>query len=52
MRANLVKIKKALNHMPEQGRWLGQVMRSYLPYSAVPTNSRKITSFHSFVVGH
>ena len=51
MRAKLVEIKEALNRMrrvpvPEQGRWLGQVMRGYLAYSAVPTNSRKITSFH------
>ena len=38
--------------MPEQGRWLGQVVRGYLAYFAVPTNSRKITSFHHFVVWH
>ena len=57
MRAKLVEIKEALNRMrhvpvPEQGRWLGQVMRGYLAYFAVPTNSRKITSFHHFVVWH
>ena len=49
MRAKLVEIKEALNRMrhvpvPEQGRWLGQVVRGYLAYHAVPTNSRKITS--------
>ena len=38
--------------VPEQGRWLGQVVRGYLAYRAVPTNSRKITSFHHFVVWH
>jgi hypothetical protein len=57
MRAKLVEIKEALNRMrhvpvPEQGRWLGQVMRGYLAYFAVPTNSRKITSFHHYVVWH
>ena len=57
MRAKLVEIKEALNRMrhvpvPEQGRWLGQVVRGYLAYFAVPTNSRKITSFHHFVVWH
>ena len=57
MRAKLVEIKEALNRMrhvpvPEQGRWLGQVVRGYLAYHAVPTNSRKITSFHHFVVWH
>ena len=55
MRAKLVEIKEALNRMrhvpvPEQGRWLGQVVRGYLAYLAVPTNSRKITSFHHYVV--
>lgn len=49
MRAKLVEIKEALNRMrhvpvPEQGRWLGQVVRGYLAYHAVPTNARKITS--------
>jgi RNA-directed DNA polymerase len=43
MRAKLVEIKEALNRMrhvpvPEQGRWLGQVVRGYLAYHAVPTN--------------
>ena len=56
MRAKLVEIKEALNRMrhlpvPEQGRWLGQVMRGYFAYYAVPTNARKITSFH-YVVWH
>ena len=46
MRAKLVEIKEALNRMrhvpvPEQGRWLGQVVRGYFAYHAVPTNSRK-----------
>ena len=54
MRAKLVEIKEALTawHLavPEQGRWLGQVVRGYLAYHAVPTNSRKITSFQYHVV--
>ena len=51
MRAKLLEIKEALYRMchlqvPEQGRWLGQVLRGYFAYHAVPTNSRRITSFH------
>ena len=51
MRAKLLEIKEALYRMchlpvPEQGRWLGQVVRGYFAYHAVPTNSRRITSFH------
>ena len=57
VRAELVEIKEALNRMrhvpvPEQGRWLGQVVRGYLAYQAVPTNSRKITSFKYHVTWH
>jgi hypothetical protein len=57
MRAKLVEIKESLNRMrhvpvPEQGRWLGQVVRGYLAYHAVPTNSRKITSFKYHVTWH
>jgi hypothetical protein len=36
----------------EQGRWLGQVVRSYLAYHAVPTNSQAITSFVHYVTWH
>ncbi len=41
MKAKLVEIKETLNRMlhvpvPEQGRWLGQVVRGYLAYHAVP----------------
>jgi RNA-directed DNA polymerase len=53
--AKLAEIKDTLNRMhhlrvPEQGRWLVQVMRGYFAYRAVPTNARKITSFHPYVV--
>ena len=36
----------------EQGRWLGQVVRGYLVYHAVPTNARAITSFIHHVMWH
>jgi hypothetical protein len=57
MRAKLVEIKEALNRtryvsVPEQGRGLGLVVRGYLVCHAVPTNSRKITSFHYHVTWH
>ena len=44
MKAKLVEIKETLNRMlhvpvPEQGRWLGQEVRGYLAYHAVPTPS-------------
>ena len=46
MRAKLLEIKETLYRMchlpvPEQGRWLGQVVRGYFAYHAVPTNSRR-----------
>ena len=38
--------------VPEQGRWLGRVMRGYFAYHAVPTNSRRTTAFAFHVVRH
>ena len=38
--------------VPEQGRWLGQVVREYLAYHAVPTNARAITAFVHYVTWH
>jgi RNA-directed DNA polymerase len=38
--------------VPEQGRWLGQVVRGYLAYHVVPTNSLAITSFVHYVTWH
>jgi hypothetical protein len=43
MRAKLKEIKEELRRrlhqpIPEQGRWLGQVVRGYFAYHAVPTN--------------
>jgi hypothetical protein len=37
--------------IPEQGRWLGQVVRGYFAYHAVPTNRASIGGFHRYVVG-
>ena len=57
LQAKLLEIKEALYrmlHQPvsEQGRWLGQVVRGYLAYHAVPTNTRAITSFVHYVTWH
>jgi RNA-directed DNA polymerase len=57
LQAKLVEIKETLYRMlhvpvPEQGRWLGQVVRGYLAYHAVPTNAQAITSFVHYVTWH
>jgi hypothetical protein len=36
----------------EKGRWLGQVVRGYLAYRAVPTNSQAITPSMHYVTWH
>ncbi|MEE9359200.1 MAG: reverse transcriptase domain-containing protein, partial [Hyphomicrobium sp.] len=50
MRAKLKEIKKELRRrmhqpIPEQGRWLAQVVKGYFGYHAVPTNSRALRTF-------
>jgi group II intron reverse transcriptase/maturase len=55
VQAKLVEIKKAQRRrmhrsMPEQGEWLGQVVRGYFNYHAVPTNSRALGAFRHHVV--
>ena len=50
MRATLKRIKEELRwrmheSIPEQGRWLGQVVRGYFAYHAVPTNRPALRSF-------
>lgn len=50
MRARLQEIKEVLRaHMhspiPEQGRWLRQVLTGYFAYHAVPTNMRSLAAF-------
>jgi RNA-directed DNA polymerase len=54
MHAKLRKIKETLRrHMhrpiPEQGKWLGQVIRGYFNYHAVPTNARALDVFRHHV---
>jgi RNA-directed DNA polymerase len=50
MRSKLREIKEELRRrmhlsIPEQGKWLRQVVRGYFAYHAVPTNSKRIVSF-------
>jgi group II intron reverse transcriptase/maturase len=50
MRAKLKEIKKELRRrmhqpIPEQGKWLQQVVRGYFAYHAVPTNSATLRAF-------
>src|SRR5215475_4507060 len=54
MLAKLRKIKETLRRcmhrpIPEQGKWLGQVLRGYFNYHAVPTNSRALRVFRQHV---
>jgi RNA-directed DNA polymerase len=54
MRAKLTEIKKELRKrmhqpIPEQGRWLAQVVRGYFAYHAVPTNRATVAAFHRYV---
>lgn len=53
-RNKLREIKEQLRHrinasIPEQGKWLGQVVRGYFAYHAVPTNSSTLQSFRYYV---
>jgi group II intron reverse transcriptase/maturase len=50
MRAKLQAIKQGLRRrrhqpIPVQGKWLGQVVRGYFNYHAVPTNSQALAAF-------
>jgi group II intron reverse transcriptase/maturase len=54
MRAKLSEIKEELwrrmhQPVPEQGRWLGQVIRGYFAYHAVPTNFPALSAFRYHV---
>jgi group II intron reverse transcriptase/maturase len=56
MRARLQKIKEELRRrwhlsIPEQGKWLRQVVIGYFAYHSVPTNHRRISAFRHIVVG-
>src|SRR5215204_4950258 len=52
MRAKLKEIKQEMRRrmhqpIPEQGRWLGRVVRGYFNYHAVPTNFRALVAFRT-----
>src|SRR5262245_48695595 len=54
MRAKLSEIKEGLRRgkhraIPEQGRWLAQVIRGYFAYHAVPTNFPALSAFRHYV---
>jgi hypothetical protein len=54
MRATLRRVKEELRRrrhqpIPEQGRWLEQVVRGFFAYHAVPTNGRALLAFHFHV---
>jgi len=55
-KAKLREIKDALRRkmhlpIPEQGRWLGQVVTGYFAYHAVPSNLGSLVVFHHHVTG-
>ena len=55
MRAKLKEIKEGLRQrmhqsIPEQGRWLGQVVSGYFAYHAVPTNYAALGAFRAHVL--
>lgn len=52
MRAKLHEVKAKVQRrrhlpIPEQGRWLGQVVRGYFAYYAVPTNIKALARFRT-----
>jgi len=54
MRAKLREVKENLRRrmhqlIPEQGRWLAQVIRGYFAYHAVPTNFSALSAFRYHV---
>jgi RNA-directed DNA polymerase len=54
VQAKLLEIKEALRRrmhqsIPEQGKWLGQVVRGFFNYHAVPTNSCALAAFRYHV---
>ena len=54
MRAKLRAIKEELRRrlhepIPQQGQWLGQVVRGYFAYHAVPTNIASLSAFRYHV---
>src|SRR6266700_587902 len=57
MRAKLSAVKTELRRrmhlrVPEQGEWLGRVVRGHLAYFAVPDNSQALRAFVNTVIRH
>jgi RNA-directed DNA polymerase len=57
MQAKLREVKDELRRrrhqpIPEQGKWLGSVVRGHLAYYAVPGNSDAIIAFHKQATRH
>jgi RNA-directed DNA polymerase len=57
MRAKLKEVKDQLKRrrhqpVPEQGRWLGSVVRGHLAYYAVPGNSKAVRAFRTQATRH
>ena len=57
MRAKLKEVKDQLRQrrhepVPEQGRWLGSVVRGHMAYYAVPGNIRAVRAFRTQVTRH
>src|ERR1700716_3863205 len=55
MRTKLKEVKEEMRWrrhqpVPEQGKWLGQVVRGFFAYHAVPTNTRALIAFHHRVL--
>ena len=54
MRVRLKEVKEELRRrmhqpIPEQGKWLAQVVRGYFAYHAVPTNRAALSAFRYYV---
>ena len=50
LRALKAELKRRMHEpIPQQGRWLGQVVRGYFQYHAVPTNYRRLAAFRFHV---
>ena len=55
LRAKVKEVKKVLRRcmhrsIPEQGKWLRQVVRGYFNYHAVPTNRRALVAFRDGII--